>query len=168
MTEQALNTGEMPNTDFRYEEFEGLLGSYYSTMLPLKDGSEQARADLEAITGILGGLAQRHNVQKPEQAVTKPRPTLHEWGQPEAFNTCFSIIDQMGSFWRDFGVGSEPQTVDMEERLKLGRLLLGVLHRHGVIQAGFEEIDGIQTPVRVLTEDRTKCHQPLQEILTAA
>lgn len=167
MTEQSLNTGEMPNTDFRYEEFEGLLGSYYATMRPLKEGSEQDRADFEAITGILGGFAQRHNVQKPEQAIVQPRPTLHEWGQPEAFDTCFSIIDQMGSFWRDFGVGAKPGTVDMEERLKLGRLLLRVLHRHGVIQAGFEEIDGVQTPVRVLTEDRTKFHQPLQAGLSA-
>jgi len=168
MKERPLNSGEMPRTDFRYEELEGLLGSYYLTMLPLREGTEQDRADFEAMTGILNGFAERHQVQKPEEAVAQPRPTKEEWGQPSAINSCFSVVDLMGSFWRDFGVGAEPETVDRQERLKLGRLVLGVLHRYGVIKADFEEIDSIQTPVRILSEDRTKFHQPLQEILKPA
>ena len=34
------NTGSMPRTNFRYEEFEGLLGSCHLSLLPLRDGAK--------------------------------------------------------------------------------------------------------------------------------
>jgi hypothetical protein len=33
------NTGCMPRTDFTYEEFEGLLGSFHLSLLPLRDST---------------------------------------------------------------------------------------------------------------------------------
>lgn len=166
-SERQLNSGEMPHTDFHYEEFEGLLGSYYLTMRPLRNGPRQDQTDFGIITGILNGFARRHGVRMPKEAVVRPRPTKEEWGQPAIINSCFSIVDLMGSFWRDFGVGGQPGTVDEEERRRLGRLMLGVLHRYGVIEAGFEEINGKQTPVRILREDREKFFRPLQEVIKA-
>lgn len=152
MTEQVLNTGVMPDTDFRYEEFEGLLGSYYLSLLPLKEGGEPDQADFEAVVGILNGFAERHGVQLPEKAAVQPRPTIEPWGQPEVFGSCFTVVDMMGSFWRDFGVGMKNDSVDGQERLKLGRLVLGVLERHRAIEAVHEEIDGKQVAIGVKTQ----------------
>lgn len=162
--EMRLNSGEMPRTDFRYEEFERLLGSYHATMLPLRDGEPQDQADFEAVSEILKGFADRHQVQKPEEAIAQPRTTQKAWGQP-AEMSCFSVVDLIGSFSNDFGVGVEPGTVDREERMKLGRLVLGVLHRHGVIQAGFEEIDGAWTPVSIARTNRDKFYKPFATVL---
>ncbi len=165
MKERPLNSGEMPRTDFHYEEFEGLLSNYYLGLLPLKEGEPQDRSDFESITGILNGFAERHGVQTPEEAVAHPRLLPGETEQFDVIDSCFSIIDSMRSFRSDFGVGMETGTVDLQERFKLGRLILGIMHRHGVIQAEFEEIDGAPTPVRVLSEDKEKIYKPLQEIL---
>ncbi|OGN04764.1 MAG: hypothetical protein A2831_01840 [Candidatus Yanofskybacteria bacterium RIFCSPHIGHO2_01_FULL_44_17] len=152
-----MNKGSMPNTDFTYEGFEGLLASFYLSLLPLHDsGDVLDKQDFETALGILNGFAKRHKVQKPQNAVAHTRPTSEEWGQPKKFDSCFTLLDMMGSFWRDFGVGTDPKKLDGQERNKLGRLLIGLLDRHGVLKAKFDTLDGQQVAVGVesWTKDR--------------
>lgn len=92
-----MNKGSMPNTDFTYEEFEGLLASYYLSLLPLHNsGDARDKQEFEAVLGILNGFAERHDVQKPEDTVAHTRPTSEKWGQPKEFGSCFTLLDMMG------------------------------------------------------------------------
>lgn len=50
----TLRRGRMPSTDFRYEEFEGLLGSFFLTLKPLRTVDPAA---FEEILVILLGFA---------------------------------------------------------------------------------------------------------------
>lgn len=167
MTEQErkLNTGTMPDTDFRFEEFEGFLGSYYLALKPLNDGSKEDQADFHTATEALNQLAKSQGVQLPEASTKKPRPTLAEWGQPQAFKTPSALLDSFRSFFSDFGVGTKPNTPEFEQRLKLGRTVLSVLDRHGAIKAKFEETEGNKYPVGVQSQNFEIIFNPLQEVL---
>ncbi len=75
----------------------------------------------------------------------------------------------MGSFRRDFAVGDELKTVDHDDRLKLGRLVLDLLHRHHVIVAKFDTtIDRHRVAVGVESFDNSKEFLPLEKILATA
>lgn len=169
-----MNSGTMPRTDYRYEEFEGYLGSFYITLLPLKDSmNDQDRVDFETAVQILNRFAERHGVQSPVDAVQHPRPTREDWGQPRPFVSCWTTLDAMASFWRAFSVGENPKTTDGQERKRLGQLLLGILYRHHVISAKFEQIldpqTGVMTwtPVEALEFNRDRKRLPLSEVISA-
>lgn len=164
MAEREIKSGCMPNTDFRYEEFEGMLASYYLTLLCLKDiNGDDSKTFSEALE-VLNGFAERHSVRFPEEASKEPRPTQEDWGQPHAFNSCFTLLDMMGSFWRDFGIGADPKTQDGVERFRLGRCILNLLHRHDVITARFENHEGQQIVTGVL-EQKDAMWQKLELVL---
>ena len=137
-----MNSGQMPDTDFTYEEFEGLLASFYLTLLPLKDSqNKDDEADFEIAERILNGFADRLKIQKPEKAILSPRETKAVWGQPSTFKSSFVLVDMLGSFWRDFGVGATPNTKDCKERLKFARLILQILHKRQILVAEFERLN---------------------------
>lgn len=144
-----IKSGHMPNTDFYYEEFEGMLASYYMTLLCLKDREGEDGQVFQTALEVLNGFAERHFVRFPADAAKQSRPTKESWGQPKAFDSCFTLYDMMGSFWRDFGVGADPKTEDGIERFRLGRCLIMLLHRHGAIEAKFQEHEGAQVPVGI-------------------
>ncbi|MCR4323225.1 MAG: hypothetical protein NUV61_04025 [Candidatus Azambacteria bacterium] len=130
----------MPRTDFRYEEFEGLLASYYLTFLPLRKGGVQDAKDFIKLVRILNGFATRYCVQKPIDAIAHPRKT-EIWAVPQNIGSCFSIIDLLSSFWRDFdGDCGNPHTKNGKEQRKLGRLVISILHRHHVLTAEFQKV----------------------------
>lgn len=165
MTEREIKSGCMPSTDFRYEEFEGLLASFFLTLLCLKDRSGEDGEAFQQAVEILNGFAERHNVRLPEEAAKEPRATQEAWGQPSAFSSCFTLLDMMSSFWRDFGVGADPKTHDGMERFRLGRLLLILLDRHKAITAKFQEYEGKQVPIGV-QEKHPAMRQSFESILT--
>jgi len=159
------NTGCMPNTDFRYEEFEGLLGSFHLSLSPLKDSARpEDQRDYQRAMKILNGFAQRYGVQSPEEATRNPR-ARESWGNASAMSN-FSTLDMMGSFWRDFVVGADPKTEDGQERYELGRLILGVYDRHGIASVGYEAIEGQQVPVKLEDWDREKSSKTLADVLS--
>lgn len=134
-----MNTGRMPNTDFMYEEFEGLLASFYLTLKPLLiSRSTLDQGEARMAIAVLDGFADRHGVRRTEAAAGQPSTTLYAWGQPRVFSDCRMLIDMLGSFWRDFGVGSTAG-IDGDERIKLGRILLALLARKNVL---VPQIDG--------------------------
>jgi hypothetical protein len=158
------NTGCMPRTDFRYEEFEGLLGSFHLSLLPLKDSEKpEDQRDYQKAMEVLNGFAQRYGVQSPEEAVNNPR-ARESWGNASVM-TNWSTLDMMGSFWRDFGVGAEPGTEDQKERYELGRTILRVFDRYGIAQVGYEEHQGERLPVKVENWDREKSSKTLVDVL---
>ena len=109
------NTGCMPRTDFKYEEFEGLLGNFHLSLLPLRDSAKpEDQRDYQNAMKVLNWFAQRYGVQSPEEAVRNPR-ARESWGNASVM-TNRSTLDMMNSFWRDFGVGAEPGTEDQKER----------------------------------------------------
>jgi hypothetical protein len=137
-----LNAGAMPRTDFRYEEFEGMLGSYYLSLLPLKDSSvAEDNVVFKKTVAILDGFAERYGVQKPEQAVAAPRATEEEWGQPRVFDACFTIVDMLGSFWRDFGVVDE-QLIDRQQYHELTIHIAKLFERKNILELKYEIIEG--------------------------
>lgn len=151
---EMLNTGEMPNTDFRFEEFEGLLASYALTLAPLKASTCDDAADYDTAIAILDGFADRYKLQKPKIAIDHPRRTREKWGQPKDFGPVFMLLDMMRSFYVDFSIGMEAGTTDCAERLKLGRLILKILVRYSAIEANCESIDGEEIPVSTKNTDR--------------
>lgn len=99
-----FSTGYMPHTDFRYEEFEGLLGSYYLTYRHLEvSGNSEKVAAFEKLEAILKSFAVRYTIQTPLDAAKNPR-AKNDWGKPKIFRSYFSAKDCLGSFYRDFGV----------------------------------------------------------------
>ncbi len=81
MTEK-YNKGKMPRTDFKYEEFESnILGTFYKSLKSLKNGDEEDRKNFEYINNVLEEIAEKYNVQTPENAANNPR-TNEEWAQP--------------------------------------------------------------------------------------
>lgn len=123
-----LKRGAMPNTDFTYQEFEGLLGSYYLTLEPLQHGSDQDKSDFTEIIALLDGLADRHSVQRPAAAGMHPRMTTYEWGQPKILSG-FSVLDMLGSFTRDFGITGSKDSQDTKDVGRLGVLLRAIVER---------------------------------------
>lgn len=162
---KELNCGQMPNTDFKYEEFEGLLASYYITFLPLKGRTGKNGKNFKTLEAILNGFAKRHLVQKPADAAAHPRKTRHAWGQPANLGTCFSAIDMLSSFWKDFGIGDDSRTVDGKEQRKLGRLIIGILHRHRVLTAEFQKVGRNALAIGIIKWNKKKRFSPLLSVI---
>jgi len=111
---EVYNEGKMPNTDFTYEEFEGLLANCYLSFTDKR----VSREDFKKATEILKGFAERKKVQPPENTLENPRvPRLRSYALNEGSYS--EILDALGAFWHDFNVGGEPYTKDREERDKL-------------------------------------------------
>mgnify|MGYP001596823356 CR=1 FL=1 len=113
---KELNSGCMPNTDFQYEEFEGLLACYYLSYLHLKESSKtKDQENFKKLSEILNRIAERHSVQLPEEAVKNIR-TPYDWAKPKKLSY-FSVKDMLNSFYRDFGV--VPRNADDTADVKL-------------------------------------------------
>jgi hypothetical protein len=164
-SKKTLKSGEMPHTDFRYEEFEGFLASYHLSLSTLATGGEQDKKDFQAIVEAINGIAERNGLQMPEVAATQPREPLEDWARPKAFSSAFMLIDSSRAFYSDFGVGMESGTPDSDDRLKLGRTIYGLLDRYGVIKARFGEKDGEKIIIGIESKNRDLMFKPLQEVL---
>ena len=163
----------MPNTDFRYEEFEGFLGSYALSLEPLRTtGKPEDLRDYKEAMKILKGFAKRHEVQIPERAITNPR-TKEDWAKPNTFSN-FSMIDMMGSFWRDFGVGylyegnkdNQEVKLNASEINHLGRIILGVLERYNVASVEYQAHEEQQIPIRLKKWNKDKEFQKLVDVIS--
>lgn len=159
-----INSGVMPNTDFRYEEFEGLLASLYLTLKPLENSGEVDKKDWQAVVEILNGFAERQTVQLPEKTAAEPRPTDKTWGQPQIFKTCFSVWDMMGSFTRDFGIGFE-EGIDFHEIRHLCQIILAVFKRHDVAKLKIKTINGEERPYGIEIDDSPKLFTPFRDAI---
>ncbi|MEK6899953.1 MAG: hypothetical protein AABX05_02400 [Nanoarchaeota archaeon] len=158
------NTGCMPNTDFRYEEFEGLLGSFHLSLFPLRDSAKpEDQRDYQKVMEILNGFAQRYGVQSPEEAAKNPRARKY-WGNAHVMKN-WSTLDMMASFWKDFGVGAEPGTEDHREQYELRITILLVFDRYGIAQVGYEEHQGERLPVKVDYWNLEKSRKTLVDVL---
>ncbi len=99
-----FRSGYMPRTDFSYEDFEGLLGSYYLTYRHMEDSSDyKVQEAFKSFKKVLENLANMFNVQVPHLAIKNVR-SRNKWGVPEKFESYFSVKDCIGSFYRDFGI----------------------------------------------------------------
>ena len=157
-----MNSGCMPNTDFRYEEFEGLLASYYLTLLPYKEAKISPERDyVHKCLAILDGFAERYDVQKPEDCVRNIRST-EDWAKPKVFRSCWSMLDQMGSFWRDFGVGLN-NDIDGQERLELGRTLLLLFRDLGILHLKYQTVNDEVVPIGI-DRETNDFSLPLSEV----
>ena len=105
-----FNTGCMPNTDFRYEEFEGLLASAYLTAEAKYGVDSQRFAKAQA---LIGNLVEHYKLQSPKEAIANPR-SREDWAQPKKLTPSFRISY---SAYRDFGIRT-----DTEEFKTIGEL----------------------------------------------
>ena len=103
-------TGVMPNTDFLYEEFERHLASL---LLVVRNTFSSEK--IKEIEEVLNGFADRHEIQRPKDAIENPRRELRHYTEISSA--------YLASFYRDFGVGSTSGTTDSEELNYLARLL---------------------------------------------
>ena len=129
-----LNEGVMPNTDFTYEEFESMLASYYLTFKPLSESIKEDDArDWRSLTSIIDGFCERYKVQRPEEVLENPR-TENDWSQAREFGSCWSTLDCMQSFWRDFGLGTGniKGTPDASALSQMGQLVPRILERYKI------------------------------------
>lgn len=166
MGAREIKTGCMPDNDFTYEEFEGLLGSFYLTFLCLKKGDDEDKAAFQKVTEILNGFAESHHVRIPKEATGDPQPTEEAWGQPGEIGSCFSVLDSMSSFWRDFGLAADHgKTEEGLKQMLLGQCILGIFHKHKVVIAEFKEYEGVMVPVNIL-ERGPHMRQKFQGIFT--
>lgn len=161
---KEYNTGCMPRTDYRYEEFEGLLGSFHLSLLPLKDSTKpEDQRDYQKAMEVLNGFSQKYGVQSPEEAVKNPRAE-EDWGNASVKTNGATII-LMGSFWRDFGLGGKPGDKDQEEQCKLGRTILSVFERYGIAQVGYMEYNGEKVPAELKEWNNEKRGKTLVEVM---
>jgi hypothetical protein len=148
----AHNTGLMPGTDLRYEEFEGFLASYALTLRPLeKSGRTSDPEDYAEIIKILNGFAERYNVQPPLVTLRNPR-SRRALAKPQEF-TNQELIQMINSFWQDFCVGrvypGMKFDLDASERIRLGRIILNLLDRYALADIVYANHKGERVPVRV-------------------
>lgn len=128
-TTPKFATGRMPNTDFRYEELEGLLACYYLTYQSMKTMPEVNL--FNDMVDILTSLAKYHNIQPPAEAAENPRAT-EEWAKPKKFKSFWSIKDSFRAYVSDFGL------VSIEENANDLRKLFTLLTAHDVFErSGF-------------------------------
>ena len=74
MSTADYNSGTMPGTDLRYEDFEAFLASFAVTFACLEKSTRFSDPkDYAAIIEILDGFADRYRVQRPRQAIAMPR-----------------------------------------------------------------------------------------------
>jgi len=148
----AYNTGPMPGTNLRYEEFEAFLASFVLTLGCLQASGRTGDADdYRVILEILNGFAERYNVQPPLVALKNPR-SRRSLAKPQEF-TNEELVQMINSFGRDFGVGrvyeGRQDDLDAAERRRLGRILLELLDRYALADVVYRNKDGIRVPVRV-------------------
>jgi hypothetical protein len=120
--------GEINGTGFKYEEFENLLASFYLSLLPLRDSSssEDKKSYRESME-ILTRFSKRWGVRAPDEALQDPRRGV--W--PFTMNVSI-MLDMTSSFWRDFGIGANPETEDYKDLEEFRRKLSQVLNRHNI------------------------------------
>jgi hypothetical protein len=148
----AYNTGLMPGTDLRYEDFEGFLASYALTLRCLgKSGRTSDPEDFAEILKILNGFAERYNVQPALAALRNPRSRKGS-AKPQEF-TNQEMVQMINSFWQDFCVGrvypGRKFDLDASERIRLGRIILNILDRYALADIVYVNHQGDRVPVRV-------------------
>jgi hypothetical protein len=149
---QAYNTGQMPGTDLRYEDFEGFLASYALTLRCLeKSGRTSDPEDYAEVLKILGGFAERYRVQPPLATLRTPRSHKGS-AKPQEF-TNQEMIQMINSFWQDFCVGrvypGKQFDLDAAERIRLGRIILNIFDRYALADVEHVNEKGDRVPVRV-------------------
>jgi len=146
------NTGAMPGTDLRYEDFEAFLASFALTFACLERSTRFSDPqDYAAIIAILDGFADRYRVQRPRQAILTPRRTkaivrAHEFTNEE-------MLQMTRSFAQDFRIGRvyERRTYDLDaaEIVRLRRIILELLNVYAAAEVVYVNVKGDRVPVRV-------------------
>lgn len=156
------NQGQMPNSKGTYEDFEGLIGSYYKSLLPLKEsGHPEDVTDFEAIERLLGRICERNGVQTPEYCVKSPR-TEKEWANPREMS-CDALFTGMNAF-ASFGlVYNQDEERDL---YTLHQTLALIFSRHGVANIEFRErLDGTLQAVKIHGWNTPINHKFLKDII---
>ena len=146
------NTGPMPGTDLRYEDFEAFLASFALTFACLEKSTRVSDPqDHAAIMEILDGFADRYRVQRPRQAIANPRRKKEIVRAQELTNE--EMLQMTGSFAQDFRVGRvyEGKTYDLDaaEIVRLRRIILELLNLYVVAEVVYVNVKGDRVPVRV-------------------
>ncbi len=163
-----LNTGQIPDNDRRYEDLEVMLGRFYVSLLPLKDGDARDQAHFNTAVSCLNGIARSRGIQLPEEAIVQPRTTLEEAGATAAFSSASSLIESLDSLYHEFGIGMQPRTPEFVQKFQLATTISSVLVRHGVIRAEFEDMEGEPEPVRVRKYSSDSLQLSLEEVFAPA
>jgi hypothetical protein len=156
-------SGRMPNTGFKYEEFEALLASYYLSLRPLKyTGSGDDLEDFREANEILNYFAKKYNLQRPKVAAENPR-TKEEWAIPKPMSISLMLAD-LWQFIVSYGVGLKDE--ENFERNRLGRVILNVLDRYNVAEGVEYTEDNCRVmPYKFSSLDRKKESKTLDEII---
>ena len=143
--QNKFNSGCMPRTDFKYEELEGLLSSFYLTLKPLAEtGSVDDKKDFARAVEILNGMAREQGIQTAEEAVNNPR-AKEGWGRPGVFLSNFSTLDMFRSFWVDFGIFEQHKQGIRE----LHGIILDAYERHGIANVVHSDESGKRVPIKI-------------------
>jgi hypothetical protein len=152
MSTGEYNTGPMPGTDLRYEDFEAFLASFALTFACLEKSTRFSDPqDYAAIMEILDGFADRYRVQRPRQAILLPRRKraivrAHEFTNEE-------MLQMVGSFTKDFCIGHayEGRTYDLDgaEIVRLRRIMLELLNVYAVAEVLYVNVKGDRVPARI-------------------
>jgi hypothetical protein len=160
---KAYNTGLMPGTDLRYEDFEGFLASFALSLRCLeKSGRTSDPEDFAEVVKILSGFAERYKVQPPLVTLRSPR-SRRASARPQEF-TNQEMIQMINSFWQDFYVGrvypGRQFDLDAVERIRLGRIILNIFDRYALADIVYVNEKGDRVPLKVkrwlLKENRNK------------
>jgi hypothetical protein len=146
------NTGPMPGTDLRYEDFEAFLASFALTFACLEKSTRFSDPqDHAAIVEILDGFADRYRVQRPRQAIANPRRKRAIVRAMEFTNE--EMLQMTGSFAQDFRIGRvyEGRTLDLDavEVVRLRRIILELLNVYAVAEVVYVNEKEDRVPVRV-------------------
>lgn len=161
---KSYNSGCMPTTDFRYEEFEGLLGSFHLSLLPLRDSARpEDQRDYQKAMEVLNGFSQRYGVQSPEDTVKNPRGR-GSLAEASVMNNQ-RMLGRKWTLWRDFNIGADPATEDYEEIMKLNRIILSIFGRYNIAQINYKEYQGEKIPVKLEEWNEDQSRKTLAEIL---
>lgn len=107
--ETIYASGDMPYTDFQYEEFEGFLACYYLTYLHFnKSDNGNKIVKFKDLCDILTLFAKRHHVQIPPDAIKNVR-AKEEWGKPHKFKSYVSVKNSFHAFRTDFGLSKNKE-----------------------------------------------------------
>lgn len=157
-----LNSGDMPNSDGRYEDFEGLIGSYYKSLLPLKESAfTEDGVDFEKIERALKRICERHKIQSPEYCLKCPR-TQEEWANPKDLTTEGLMKSQIA--FVHFGLNKE--TGDHQDLYIIGQTIALILTRHNVADIEYRErLDGSVEATKVHKWNRPLNYKTLKDII---
>jgi hypothetical protein len=146
------NSGPMPGTDLRYEDFEVFLASFALTFACLEKSTQFSDPqDHTAIIEILDGFADRYRVQRPRQAIAMPRRKraivrAHEYTNEET-------LQMVASFSQDFRIGhaygGANYDLDGAEIVRLRRIILDLLNVYAVAEIISVNVKGERVPARV-------------------